>query len=250
MSQKHHRTCRGVKLRVRLTVIALPLLALLLLAAAWQSGVDRIMLRMESQNLQRGKRVDVHADLYYQSANGRLITKYTSPVQQVMVTNNRGELAIYNEADNTVYRDQSMEYSSENNLVYFFLSGRLQDLGLRQLGFDLMETEFIDGLVKTSWFPPQTMYHLFNRIELVHEDFLPIYAGYYDASRQLVKKVYYTDYQQFPELVMPMTITEFNYLPGGDSIINRLRFYDVRINRQAVSPWFNFSIPDDARILR
>lgn len=226
------------------------LLTALLFTALRPAGVDRIMLQMESQNLQRGKRVDVHAGLFYESGNGRLITRYTKPVEQVMVTNNRGELAIYNERDNTVYRDQSMEYSSENNLVYYFLSGRVQDLGLRQMGFELMETEFIGDLVKTSWFPPPAMYHLFNRIELVHEDYLPIYTGYYDASRNLVKRVYYSDYQHFPELVLPMTITEFNYLPGGDSIVNRLRFSDVRINQRANSPWFNFVIPDDATILR
>jgi hypothetical protein len=234
----------------RTASIILLLLFALLLAGFSLSGVDRIMLRMDSQNLQRGKRVDVQAEMFYEAENGRLVTNYISPVQQVMITNNRGELAIYNERDNTVYRDQSMEYSSENNLIYFFLSGRMQDLGLRQMGFDLMETEFIDGLVKTSWFPPPAMYHLFNRIELVHEDFLPIYAGYYDAGRNLVKKVYYTDYMHFPELILPMTITEFNYLPGGDSIVNRLRFSDVRINQRAASPWFNFSIPDDANILK
>lgn len=212
-------------------------------------GVDRMMMRMEAQSLHKGKRADVVADLFYVAMDGRMITKYYKPVEHVSITNNKGELAIYNETDNTVYREQSLDYSSDNNLIYFFLSGRMQDLGLRQMGFELMETEFIEGLVKTSWFPPQTMYHLFNRIELVHENSLPIYAAYYDSSKKLVKKVYYTDYEVYAELVLPRTVTEFNYLPGNDSIVNRMMFSEVKINRHAASPWFNFSIPDDAKIM-
>lgn len=233
----------------RFLVLVFCLVVLPIVAGFRTMGVDRIMMRMDSQSLHKGKRVDVHADLFYESLNGRLITKYHSPVEHVMVTTSKGELAIYNETDNTVYREQSMDYSSENNLIYFFLSGNVQDLGLSQLGFELMDTEFIDGLVKTSWFPPQSLYHLFTRIELVHENHLPIYAGYYDGNKELVKKVYYTDYQFYPDVILPATVTEFNYLPGNDSIVNRVKFADIRINHQASSPWFNFKIPDDAKAL-
>ncbi len=211
--------------------------------------VDRIMLQMHSQSLHKGKRADVKADLFYYSLDGRLITRYTEPVEQVMVTNNKGELAIYSEKDNTVYRTQSLEYSSENNLIYFFLQGKASDLGLGQMGFHLMETLFEDGLVITRWFPPSGMYHLFNYVELVHENYMPIYSGYYDVNKKLVKKVFYTDYRDFPEISLPLTITEFNYLPGGDSIVNRVKFSDVQINHRAVSSWFNFKIPDDAKII-
>lgn len=212
-------------------------------------SVERIMMEMDSQSLHRGKRADVKASLYYQAFDGRLVTRYTQPVEQVMITNNKGELAIFNEKDHTVYRTQSLEYSSENNLIYFFLQGKTSDLGLQQMGFQLMDTRFEDGMVVTRWFPPSGMYHLFSQIELVHENYLPIFTGYYDTDKKLVKKVYYTDYRQFPEITLPMTITEFNYLPAGDSIVNRLKFSQVQINQRAVSSWFNFSIPHDAKII-
>ncbi|MEE4177987.1 MAG: hypothetical protein V2I46_10790 [Bacteroides sp.] len=231
----------------------LPLIVLLVISFATLGfhylSVERIMMEMESQSLHRGKRADVQASLFYQSLDGRLVTRYTQPVEQVMITNNKGELAIFNEQDYTVYRTQSLEYSSENNLIYFFLQGKTSDLGLQQMGFQLMDTRFEDGMVVTQWFPPSGLYHLFSQIELVHENYLPIYTGYYDTDKKLVKKVYYTDYRQFPEITLPMTITEFNYLPGGDSIVNRVKFSEVQINQRAVSPWFNFSIPHDAKIL-
>ncbi len=210
-------------------------------------GVDRIMLRMESQSLQAGKTATLHADLYYQALDGKLITRLDAPINKVMITNRQGELTVYDPDDQTVYRTQGLEYSSENNLIFFFLTGKTQDLGLRDMGFSLDRTEFKDGLLITKWVPPGALTHLFSHIELVHEDHLPIYGAYYDAGGSMVKKVFYSNFEIYSDIVLPLTVTEFNYLPGGDSIVNRVRFTDVRINRQAVSSWFDFEIPDDAR---
>ncbi len=210
---------------------------------------ERIMLRMESRQLQGGKVATVEAQLFYEAYDGKLITKFDKPDGQVMVTNRHGELTIYDEEENTVYRTQSVEYSSENNLVYYFLSGRTQDLGLREMGFSNRRTDFEDGLMITRWEPPSSLNHLFSYIELVHDDYMPVYAGYYDAGGKLVKKVYYDDYEIFSDLILPRSITEFNYLATGDSIVSRVRLSDVRMNRQAESSWFDFNVPDDARII-
>jgi len=210
------------------------------------ASVDRIAMRMESQSLNRGKVVRIEADLYYQSLNGRLVTNYQVPSGQIMISNNKGELAIFNTEKNTVSYRQGAEYSTESNLIHFFLQGKTQDLGLNDFGFLLTNTEFKDGLVITEWFPPASLYHLFNRIELVHQDFLPVYAAYYDAQKKLAKKVYYSGYQYLSDVSIPTLITEFNYI-GNDSIINRIKFSDIRMNHNAQSSWFNFEIPADAK---
>jgi outer membrane lipoprotein-sorting protein len=210
-------------------------------------NIDRIMLRMESQSLHRGKVVRIEADLFYQTLNGRLLTNYISPAGQIMISNNKGELIVYDKNKNTVNYRQGLEYNTETNLIYFFLQGKVHDLGLSEFGFHIMKTEFKDGLVVTEWFPPSTHYSLFNRIELVHNDFLPVYVAYYDAQRKLSKKVYYSGYQHFADVSIPTLITEFNYL-GNDSIINRIRFSDLKVNHNANSPWFGYEIPHDAKI--
>lgn len=230
-------------------LLALGAVLSLLASASFYGGADRVMLRMKSQSLQGGRAATVEAELFYQSLDGRMVTVFQQPYHQVMVTNKQGELSVYRPGENTVYRRQSMEYSSENNLVYFFLEGKTHDLGLREMGFTQTKTEFEDGLLITHWMPPAAMGHLFSHIKLVHEDYMPIHAAYYDASRKLVKKVYYSNYEVFPQIILPMTITEFNYLPGGDSIVSRVQFSEVYLNRQAVSSWFDFSIPHDAQIL-
>lgn len=232
------------------TPLKLILVLLLLFNSGFVStGADRIMMQMESQSLQGGKAATLHGELFYQALDGKLITRLDGQVNQVMITNRYGELVVYDPKNNTVFRAQSLEYSSQNNLIFYFLNGKTHDLGLGEMGFRQQEVEFSEGLMITQWVPPTSLNHLISYVELVHEDYVPIYAGYYDAGGELVKKVYYTDYEYFTDLMLPTTLTEFNYLATGDSIINRVRFSNIRLNRQAVSSWFNFEIPEDARII-
>lgn len=212
-------------------------------------GTQRIMMQMESQSLQGGKTATMTAELFYQSLDGKLITRLDGQINKVMITNRFGELTVYDPEKNTVFRAQSFEYSSQNNLIFFFLSGKTHDLGLGDMGFRQQQTEFKDGLMISQWMSPSSLNHLISHVELVHEDYVPIYAGYYDASGELVRKVYYSDYEYYFDLALPTILTEFNYLATGDSIINRVRFSNIRLNRQAVSSWFDFEIPDDAQII-
>lgn len=232
----------------RQTIIT-ALLIILLLPGFSVYSPGRIKLYMESRQLQGGKVATVEARLFYEAYDGKLITVFEKPAGQVMITNQHGELTIYDQKENTVYRTQSIEYSSENNLIYFFLSGKTRDLGLRDMGFSSGRTDFRDGLMITRWNPPAALSHLFSHIELVHDDYMPVYAGYYDAGGELVKKVYYDDYEVLSDLILPRSVTEFNYLASGDSIISRVRLSGIKTNRDAVSPWFDFKVPDDARIL-
>ncbi len=209
------------------------------------SSVDRLMMNMKSQSLHQGKVVNIEAELYYSSSSGVLLTRYTNPPGPIMITNEQGELVVYDEGKNTVSYSQSDEYSTLTNIVRFFLQGLTQDMGLEAFGFSLMETRFEDNLVITEWFPPQHLYGLFNRIKLVHEDFLPIYAAYYDAQKNLAKKVYYSNYKNVGDVFIPTSVTEFNYV-ANDSVVNRMIFSDIKTNYQARSPWFNFRVPDDA----
>lgn len=227
--------------------VANVLVICMLLVSFGTMSVDRLMMNMVSQSLHKGKVVKVEAELFFQATSGRMITRYINPAHRVMITNNKGEVAVYNEEENTVIYKQGAEYSTESGLIHFFLQGKTQDLGLSDFGFQHMSTEFKDNMVITEWFPPESLYHIYNKVELVHEDFIPIYAAYYDAQRKLAKKVYYSDFHYMGDVYLPGLITEFNYI-GNDSIINRIRFTDIKVNHQAVSPWFNFEIPSDATL--
>ncbi len=223
------------------------LLFLSLVFASFKTAtIEKLMMNMQSQSLHKGKVVNVEAELFFDAYTGQLITRYIEPSGQIMISNSKGEMTIYNKAENTVSFRQGAEYSTETNMIQFFLQGKTQDLGLEDFGFQLMSTEFEDNLVVSEWFPPASLYGMFNRIKLVHEDFLPIYVAYYDAQKNLAKKVYYSDYQNLGDVFLPGLITEFNYI-GNDSIVSRMMFSDIKTNFHAQSPWFGYQIPEDAK---
>ncbi len=208
--------------------------------------IDKISFMMETGSLHKGKLVKVEAEIFYENHTGRMLTRYINPQGQIMIANRVGEVAIYDENENTVAYTQGEQYSTTTGTIQFFLMGKTQDLGLSDFGFQQSKVTFEDGLMVTEWFPPPSLYHLYNKIKIVHENYLPVHVAYFDAQRNLVKKVYYSQYQNFSDVSIPTRITEFEYV-ANDSIINRILFKDMKTNRQANSPWFQYEIPENAQ---
>ncbi len=232
-------------LKIGATIIVL----IICMGATWQGISDRIIFRMETESLHGGKKTSVTADIYYQAADGKMITHYIVPSGQFMITNDKGELQVYNRNDNTLFRVRDEQYGTRNTLLYHFLSGAYQDMGLRGMGFSRTSTRFEHGLVISFWNPPANLQGVLQGIELVHEAGLPVYAAYYNVDKRIIRKVYYTEYQYFDLLALPMSVIEFNYLPGGDSLVSRINIKDVYTGRQAGSRWQDFEIPSNARII-
>ncbi|MFW5891930.1 MAG: hypothetical protein ACOCUQ_00880 [Bacteroidota bacterium] len=208
--------------------------------------IEKISFVMETGILQKGKLVKVEAEIFYDHPTGKMLTRYTNPPGKILIANRVGEVTIFDENDNTVVYEQGEQYSTTTGTIQFFLMGKTQDLGLSDFGFQQSNVNFEDGLMVTEWFPPPALYHLYNKIKIVHENYLPVHVAYYDAQRNLVKKVYYSQYQNFADVSIPTRITEFEYV-ANDSIINRILFKDIKTNRQANSPWFQFEIPENAK---
>jgi outer membrane lipoprotein-sorting protein len=222
---------------------------LLITVSFTSSSIERIMMKMKSQNLNNGRVMTTEAELFYNAVSGQLVTRYTNPPGQVLMVNSKGELSIYNENDNSVIYRQGIEYNSHSTVIQYFLLGKTHDLGLSEMGFQLRSTSIENNKVITEWFPPANMGGAFEKVKLVHENFLPIYAAYYDIRKNVAKKTYYSEYQMIGDAFFPSLITEFNYI-GNDSLINRIRFSDIKINRQANSQWFSFKVPSDAKLKR
>jgi hypothetical protein len=62
-----------------------------------------------------------------------------------------------------------------------------------------------------------------------------------------MKKIYYTNYQDFTQFRLPLKIIEISYLPSGDSVINRTQFSEVKLASVPENKYFNFKIPDNAK---
>jgi hypothetical protein len=209
----------------------------------------RIMAHMESEKLIAGKKVIIRGDVFYSQSDGRMVVHYTYPQDYFFVSNTKGEVQLYLPEANQVMIQRNPVLSSQNDVLYYFLSNKISDLGLKDAGFELTETKVEDRNVITTWTPPAPASKTISKVEMVHQDFVPIYTAYFDLKEKITKKIYYAKYLQTSESMLPQLITEIEYIPTGDSIISRKKYSDIKTGFSAQSQYFDFSVPGDAKLI-
>lgn len=244
MTLRNIRTSKPV-LKISL-VVAFAMLSGLILTSF--VSPTKVSMRMEAKSLNKGKAMIINAEIFYQFDKGNMLTRYLSPLNYMFFTNQKGEAKVYYPKTNEVYLKQSADFDSEKCLLYFFLSNKLNDLGLKDMGFSITDTRFEDHLVITTWFPPAVLINSYGKVELVHEDYRPIYIAYFDKSGKITKKIFYYEYSSFPQFSLPTKVVELDYLSNGDSIVNKITYSDIKVGEKANSYYFNYKIPLNATV--
>lgn len=234
---------------MRIVKILILLLAVSLLSFKLLN-TGKISLKVESKTLKNGKAVIVKSEVYYKYNEGVMITNYTYPANYIYLSNKIGEAKIYYPDKNEVYLKTDKLFTTENSLLHIFFNNKIADMGLRDLGFKISKTDFEDGLVITTFTPPVELIDKVAKIKLVHENYMPIYASYFNKEDQITKKIYYYDYMNYKQFSLPLKVTEMNFDLKGDSTISKINFTDVKFDSEATSQYFNYSIPQDAKIIK
>ncbi|MCD4666049.1 MAG: hypothetical protein K8R68_12330 [Bacteroidales bacterium] len=232
---------------------------------AWKSGIiilwvvtvnslcaqqtNRISVAMTSQSYINGKKYVQEATCYYSNETGIFVSQYKNPNEFVKITNRNGEMKIYFPESNQVSIKQDFYFSSENELLHYFVNNLTDDLGLIKEGFVLSETRYDEDFFITSWLAPSELLSVKN-IEIVYEDMLPIFSKYIDNEEKTIKKIYYSNYYDGTDFMLPLNITEISFTPENDSTIRRTLYSDVRVNEDVNSNFLNFTIPQDATIIK
>jgi hypothetical protein len=214
---------------------------------SFSSDNHRLSVRMESKRLFNGKVAIVKADLFFKYTEGTLIMHYFYPTDYLFITNNKGEVKMYFPDKNEVVSQQNQIFASDNDALYFFLSNQVNDLGLKEMGYSVMATRFEEGITITDWLPPSWQIGKISKVELAHENSLPIYTAYYNEKNKAIRKVYFSNYFMSSAAALPQRITEIEYLPTGDSIISRKIYSDIKFDLNSSSEYFDFKIPADAK---
>ena len=212
--------------------------------------IERISMNLLSKSLQNGKSITTRAEVYYRISGGLLVTHLTSPVEYLVISNDKGEMKMYDIKTNSISQMQASDFSSENSFIHDFLLGNTNDMGLRRLGFQLKNSKAEENMMITDWIPPAETNTPINHIELVHENYSPIYMAFYGKKDKLLSKIYYSKYQKVGDLTIPLTITEFQYHPNGDSTITKRVYSDTKLNEQVNEKWLNYKIPENAKIIK
>jgi hypothetical protein len=197
--------------------------------------------------LNNGTKSIFRCDIYYNKEKDAVVTHHYYPVEFVKMSNRFGEMKIYFPKTNTVTIQQNQLLSTTNELLYYFVNNKLTDLGLSKEGFKLIATTREEDMIITTWQAPTSL-KVINQIKIVLKDMLPIYAEYLGLDGFIKKKIYYSKYSDFKTFRIPLRITEISFESKTDSTIRLSAFSNVRTTDFPDDNYFNFKIPDNAKI--
>ena len=226
----------------RLTISAM------LVISATAAAQNRVAADVEVKTVMDGKSTTQKSQLFCTSAGDR-IQVYEGNPSYYALTNLEGEFRAYFPASNEVYTDRKEDFSSKDDVFYLFLSGKSDDMGLASYGYRLSGSVMEDGLLKRTYVPdnPSTAKGV-SKVEIVLENYLPIYIGYYNDKGALVSKTYLSSFARYKSVMLPRRITSIAYTAKKDSTITRTLYSNIRVDGN--EPMFRFRIPENARTLK
>ena len=210
----------------------------------------RISTHMLSQTLQDGKVITAEADLYLEFPSGQILMYNYFPEEFIFISNPLGEARLYQPKQKKMTIKANEALTSRNNNLYYFLINQTYDLGFKELGFSIVGSKADNEAFVTIWQAPVHLLKQVDKIELVHENLLPIYAGYTNTKGEVVLKVYFENFVQVYESQVPSLITEIVFLPEGDSLIKRMQYSDYRFGENCDPEKFTLEIPDDVQVIK
>lgn len=225
---------------------------IVLLSASFVSSnnVKKIGVTMLSRSVRAGKVATIKADICYQLAGGKMTSHYTQPYDQYIINTSKGEVSIYDPAKNTVIQQVNYLFSTETTQFYFFLNNQKADLGLRAMGFINKNTKFDKNLMISTWSAPARLAKDIKSVELVHDGANPIYTKYIGGNGQVIKKMYYYEYQNIGGIDFPLAVTQIDYFSKKDSVIIKTTYSNIKINEAVNNKLSDFTIPTNAKNLK
>jgi outer membrane lipoprotein-sorting protein len=209
--------------------------------------VERISAAIITRQATQGKSVTLKGDIFYQR-NGNMITHFTYPMEYIVVANRLGETKVYDPVKNTVMQYQNFLFSTQSSQFYYFLSGRISDMGLTNIGYVQDKTYNENGMLVTEWkLKTPNKKALIQRIKIVYDGQRPVYMHYQDSAGKVFRKVYYYNYQMLEAYSFPATTTEITY-DKKDSTVSKTNYTDFKLNERTDETYFNYSIPANAKI--
>jgi hypothetical protein len=208
-----------------------------------------VKVSQETQVLRNGTKSIFRCDIYYNKEKDVIVTHHSYPSDFVKMSNRFGEMKIYFPSTNTVTIEESPSLSTTNELLYYFVNNRTSDLGLSKEGFKLVSSSREKDLLITIWQAPLS-FKVVNQIKIVIRDLLPIYAEYIGMDGLIKKKIYYSKYSDFKTFRMPLRITEISFESKTDSTIRLSVFSNILTSDFPPDSYFNFKIPEDAKVAK
>lgn len=220
------------------------LFALLVLLLPIVAGAQiRLSVDEKSVQVASGKKMTTERSICLHP-DGRMIVEQHKPKHLITLTNQKGEMRLYDPSINEVAIVSDKELASSRETIAIFASGGYVDMGLPMYGYNQSSIRSEDGLLIKTFSPQSSLTTAM--VEVVFQNHLPICMIYYNAKGEAMRKLYFSQYQ-YERLPIPMRITEIEYTAKRDSLVTLSTYSNLLFDSEAQSPLFDFQVPADAK---
>jgi hypothetical protein len=209
----------------------------------------RLSVSSIEETLHDGKVLKSSSDLYFDLTTGKIVAINRIPEEFIYISDPEGRAQIYYPAKNQVLTNQNLVFSSRNNNLWFFLNNQGYDLGLQGMGFKVMNVRQEESFTITTWQAPLRYLKDVDKIDLVHENHVPIYLEYRNTKGVITQKIYYSDFLRAGDASIPTRVTEILFKSRTDSTIRRSTYTNILYGEKADTRGFDFRIPPNAKPL-
>lgn len=198
-----------------------------------------------SQQLANGQKTKQEKYLYCHQDGRMVMDIHTDQGRNILLTDQHGRTEIYNPETNTLMFDKKGHlYASVDEPLQLFLQRRTQDMGMESYGFQLdkivqEEGKYLKKIFKSSQSTSQCA-----KVEIVYENYLPVFMAFYDRKDKPINKIYYAHYDFKQRFVFPQRITEISYIGAKDSMIRLDVYSNIKVD--TYDAMFDYQAPADA----
>lgn len=217
-----------------------------ILLSIFSFSQKHISANVEIKQVRNKKMITIEKEIFYQS-NGNFVVHFTKPQEYFVISNSLGEAKAYMPQTNEVVIINDPFFSSQNELLYSFLSNDYQDFGLTKLGFKIKTQKKEGEKVIKTYITDKKEFENISKIEIVYEKNLPIYSAYYN-NKDIKRKIYYNKYIHLNHFTFPSQITEISYDSPSDSTTKREVYSNIKVDNLIKNPLFDYKIPSSAKL--
>lgn len=177
--------------------------------------------------------------LYFDLNNRTIVYVIKFPENEIVVMNDTSVTKI---ADNEVKEVIHVNNFIDFSIFSLILNGQLSYFGLKNTIYTLSDIEKDQGMVITTWLPPEKMKDIKGKMLLSQIDNRLNGMISFDTGESIISKQFFKDYIVVDGLEIPTTVTQFFYT-GMEEAIKLTTYKNIKINNLNNEEFYNYNIP-------
>lgn len=178
--------------------------------------------------------------VYYDINNEKIIYDITFPAEQNLVMK---DTSMYLYRDGVLTDRQTVPNTNKFSVFHLSLNSHLDNYGLNNTGYKIEKVEKKDGMVMTTWLPPQNLRKVLGKVIVSQKDKQLFGVVFFDANNQIIGKQFYRNYRLVNGLNFPGEIVQVS-IKEGKEFYKTTEFKNITINETQNDNKYNFSIAD------